>query len=227
MRIGFDVDGVLADFSKGYMALIIKLSGRDLFAPGDWDNPPCWDWDKFRGYTAEERAMAWKHIVASATFWEELTPLPGNYETLRDVFYTLNGQHELYFITNRTGVMVKRQTENWLRYYLNLIHVPTVLITGHGVKGLVAKALNLDAYLDDNFDNCLHCLEQAPTTHTYLLDRSYNRVAAELIMKKDAGWAGPPGAHIARVDEERLPTLSAFLHAEGLVSYTESVANIP
>ena len=62
MRLGIDVDGVLANFSKGYAELIIELTGKNLFQPGDIEDPPVWDWDILRGYTKEEVSATWKHI---------------------------------------------------------------------------------------------------------------------------------------------------------------------
>lgn len=212
MRIGFDVDGILADFSQAFMRAIIAASGRDLFHPEDWDNPPCWDWDKFRGYAPSEREAAWETVRQSPDFWFNLGPLDTNVSALARAFEPIDDDHEVYFITQREGVQVRKQTEDWLIYNLGLMKVPTVLIVGHRVKGVVAKALKLNAYVDDNYDNCVDCVRESPTTRTYLLDRSYNR--------------GENSQRVHDVEARRVFTLEGFLHAESLLPYTEGVVSL-
>lgn len=175
MRIGFDVDGVLASFVPAYQELFVALTGVNLFLPGDDVDPPCWDWPELRGYTAEQTRMVWEHIKLNPTFWEDLGTLPGLRE-LRSVLRDLEQRHDVYYITSRTGVSVKRQTEAWLGSYLPYTRRhPTVLIAGHRVKGSIAKALRLDVYVDDNWENAQDCACESPLTRTYLLNAAYNR----------------------------------------------------
>lgn len=184
MRIGFDIDGVLAEFIPAYQTLWIKHSGGvDLFHPNDVLDPPCWDWPQFRGYSPDLMKPVWDEIKSDPTFWLNLQPeRSGACGTLATMLKTLERNHEVYFITSRSGIRVKRQTEIWL--YDHLVYpmrapgvYPSVLIVGHRVKGQVAKALNLDAYIDDNFDNVHDCATQSSGTRTYLLCRAYNRGA--------------------------------------------------
>lgn len=182
MRIGFDVDGLLADFTRSFMPLLVKVTGKNLFEPDDINNPPCWNWDIHRGYTKDEQRAAWAVIKESPSFWTTLRPT-SQLRTLQVMILDLLRNHEVYFITNRMGTDPKWQTELWLRQHLQ-IDLPTVLISG--AKGLCAKALKLDCYIDDNADNCNDVINQtcehwgvvpvgAPATRTYLLDASYNR----------------------------------------------------
>lgn len=175
MRIGFDIDGVLANFVKSYQTLIIKETGKDLFAPDDVNNPPCWDWPQYRGYTDAEIGRVWGVIKRDETFWMNLEPHADSCASLIQMLRTLERKHELYFITARVGPSVKQQTRIWLfehLHYFNIGGQPTVLISGE--KGEVAHALKLDAYVDDNFDNAVDVVHKSPTTNTYLLNKSYN-----------------------------------------------------
>lgn len=172
MKIGFDCDGVLADFARSYQRPTIETTGKNLFAPTDETDQPCWDWPQFRGYTDEEMAAVWDKIKASSTFWLSLHPLPGA-SVLKMLLPDLVRWHDIYYCTSRrNGVDTKWQTELWLQ--LNVEHaLPTVLITSE--KGLAAKTLGLDVYVDDNYDNVLDVATHSPTTRTYLLNATYNQ----------------------------------------------------
>ncbi len=150
MRIGLDIDGVHADFAGAFTKLLVKVTGKDLFERGDGKNPPSWDWFFLRGYTKEEVGLAWNVVKSPASaFWLNLEELPGCAAT-RLVILDLLRWHDVYFITNRPGSNAKWQTEQWLRLHLQIDH-PTVLLSSE--KGLTAKALNLDCYLDDYYVN--------------------------------------------------------------------------
>ncbi len=182
MRIGLDIDGVHADFAGAFTKLIVKVTGKDLFERGDGKNPPSWDWFFLRGYTKEEVGLAWNVVKSPASaFWLNLEELPGCAAT-RLVILDLLRWHDVYFITNRPGQNAKWQTEQWLRLHLQIDH-PTVLLSSE--KGLTAKALQLDCYLDDYYVNVDDVVKktlvndrpigvEGPTTRTYLLNASYN-----------------------------------------------------
>lgn len=176
MRIGFDIDGVLANFVKAYQHLCVQVTGKDLFVPSDVYDPPCWDWPQFRGYTDAEVSTVWAIIKRDDTFWLNLEPHENNVSALSAVLLDLERKHDVYYVTSRVGVGAKRQTKLWLmdhlRYHARCRTEPTVLISRE--KGKIAHALKLDAFLDDNWDNVVDVVNTSPATRTYLLNRSYN-----------------------------------------------------
>ena len=177
MKVGFDIDGVLANFYVAYQEKMIEVTQRDLFRPGDDLDPPTWDWDTFRGYTKEEHRSTWDAIVGDRNFWFYLSSLP----FAGSVGDISTKHHDVYFITNRVGVAVKRQTEHWLKTVLG-VAIPTVLITSDqtGVdKGVIADALKLDAYVDDKAENVNQVVMHSDNTRTYLLNRCYNQPVDE------------------------------------------------
>lgn len=149
MRLGIDVDGVLADFNHSFIDKAIEVTGEDRFPPRPFDIQT-WNYPEHYGYTDEQVSATWNAIKQSETFWKLLPLYPWTQETL-DRLYTLKCQgHDIYFPTSRVGKSCKFQTESWLSRlgFKN----PTVLVTSR--KGYTALALDLDTYIDDNTENC-------------------------------------------------------------------------
>lgn len=172
MRIGIDIDGVLANFNLAYIKLLNEISGKN--EPLD-HQPTRWHYEAELGFTANHVTEAWKRIEESETFWHELEEIKENTDYLRDWGHTPATGEEVYFITARPGKMVKLQTEDWLRSdgdWNSIWYLPTVLISS--AKGLCAKALNLDIYIDDRTENIRDVQETSPSTRAYLINRSYN-----------------------------------------------------
>lgn len=165
MRIGFDVDGVLADFNRGFATLLSRTSGRRL-ATADFV-PSVWDWPEHLGYTKDEVDWAWREVERGG-FWLKLEPT----RHLDAVQMLWDHGDDVYFITDRRGVGAKRETEQWLVRHLALAY-PTVLISS--MKGALCSALNLDVYVDDRLGNVADVRQRAPLTRVYLLDAPYNQ----------------------------------------------------
>jgi 5'(3')-deoxyribonucleotidase len=143
MRIGLDVDGVLADYVAGFNKLVLFKFGKILPYPATQ-----WDW--YDGLlTKEEEYALWQHMRASK-FLESLDPLPQLYPAFLS---ELNEEHDLYFVTARSLPTAKTQTENWLEEHFGLSR--SSVLTHIGNKGLVAGQLQLDIFLDDQPGNLL------------------------------------------------------------------------
>lgn len=172
MRIGFDIDGISADFIPAYEEMFVRTTGRNDFPPVDPVNSvPEWNWPTRYGYTAAETKAVWAVINKDSHFWQRLNTTP-EFATFSRWFYDQDVRdHEIYFVTSRPGLNPKLQTEDWFYRHLNC--PVTVLISDS--KGAVCKALNLDFYLDDKLENILDVQQTSPNTRAYLLDRAYNR----------------------------------------------------
>lgn len=170
-KIGFDVDGVLADFQSRYIELHIRLSGKNLFprevVADPANNVPTWYYPQHFGYTDAEDKAVWAALKADPMFWQTIDPLAG----IRGILPSLNPlSHDFYFITDRSGLNVKRQTEHWL-VKSGYSSWPTVLISSE--KAMVARALKLDAYIDDKLENANAVAET--NTASYLIMRGWNQ----------------------------------------------------
>lgn len=174
-RIGFDIDGVFANFTAGYAPRLVERAQEDLFPgglraflAGDREH---WDYDRQSGYTDAEIRSVWQDITRDKTFWYALPEIEEAMTVLRAVWKDLNTKHEVYFVTARMGACVKLQTQAW--FSTHGLHGATVLISPY--KGRVADALDLDAYIDDRWENIRDVVQQSTRTQAALLDQPYNR----------------------------------------------------
>jgi uncharacterized HAD superfamily protein len=171
MKIGIDIDGVLADFVTSYNALIRERTGIHI-PPASDTYPDVWEYDVAAGLTSEQLGMLWAEI-RKGQFWATLHALPGAVEDLQRL-WELRRDHDIYFITSRPGLKAKRLTEQWLSWH----GYPdaTVLITkGAKEKALVAAGLELDVFVEDNATNLATIMNMNPKLAPYLIDRPYNR----------------------------------------------------
>lgn len=167
MRIGIDVDGILADFNYSYCKLAVEVTGRNLFPQLPYA-PPCWDYLQPLGYTPEEEKAIWGVIIASDSFWKGLWPYQDTDTVLKRL--TTRWDDDIYFITNRPGKQAKIQTEVFL-FNHGYTH-PTVLVSGD--KGPVAKGLKLDYFIDDKPSNCIDVADGSKETKVFMLNCTWN-----------------------------------------------------
>lgn len=178
LRIGFDMDGVLADFSSAFHEVEVRLFGRGR--PIRPELPEEAE-EKQSGQSATGtnlrqgpggQALAgsvdetgrrsdaiWNAIRSTPGFWTTLKPLdPTAVRRIRDEM--IRHRWEVFFITQRPetlGETVQRQTQRWL--LAQGFDVPSVLVIG-GSRGAAAKALRLDYHVDDSPQNCLDVMSE-------------------------------------------------------------------
>jgi hypothetical protein len=179
LRIGFDMDGVLADFGLAFH----RIESR-LFPPGP--RVPAEEPEKQEeaeaaaessdpsqvppvkeepdGPTRREmrrRGEAiWREIKATPDFWVALEPLdPGAVRRIHQLM--LQYRWEVFFITQRPateGDTVQRQTQRWL--VQQGFDLPSVLVLG-GSRGAAANALRLNYHVDDSAQNCIDVISDS------------------------------------------------------------------
>jgi hypothetical protein len=168
LRIGFDMDGVLADFSSAFHEVEVRLFGRGK--PIRPELPEEAEEKQSRrpatgtpgaGCVDETRRRdaIWNAIQSTPGFWTTLKPLdPTAVRRIRDEM--IRHRWEVFFITQRpetVGETVQRQTQRWL--LAQGFDVPSVLVIG-GSRGAAAKALRLDYHVDDSPQNCLDVMSE-------------------------------------------------------------------
>jgi len=155
LRIGFDLDGVLADFARAYRDMELRLYGPA--EPARVENPEeIADGDRSETPPVpgrQRREGIWAAIRETPDFWQTLAPTdPAAVSRIND----LSARHrwEVFFITQRPateGATVQRQTQRWL--VAQGFELPSVLVI-NGRRGAAAGALRLDYHVDDSSANC-------------------------------------------------------------------------
>jgi len=180
LRIGFDMDGVLADMELALIREAERLFGPRVtqpVIPSSGDAPPADTSvviDGWTGYplapedlpvaapsargelqlTSQERSRLWRHICAIENFWETLEETETGI-VARLASIVAERRWEPIFLTKRpetAGATPQIQTQRWL--VRNGFPLPSVYVVS-GSRGLMAAALGLDFVVDDTPENCV------------------------------------------------------------------------
>lgn len=175
MKIVFDMDGVLADFYAGFWDLANVMFGTPTVP-----DPNDWTWDNYGvGITKDQADKVWKRINQDNRFWVSLPQLASPEELRR--IKNLAEDHEVYFVTARTGKLPKEQTETWL-HVLGYVRFPTVILSNR--KGEVCASVKADYCIDDKAGNAVYVGYHSPKTKSYLLDAPYNQFEHDVLGSK-------------------------------------------
>jgi 5'(3')-deoxyribonucleotidase len=167
--VGIDVDGVLADFVKGFF----QLSRDYLHKPG-LDVTEADNWDFVGQISESELDLIWQKIKYSTVctnWWTTLDKLPNT-----DNLTKACQDFDVVFVTNKVstrGFSPETQVKIWLlKEYL--IKQPRIVVS-KGEKGPVAQELGLQWFIDDRDKNCVSVKNTVSECQVYLQNQRYNR----------------------------------------------------
>ena len=172
LRLGFDLDGTLADMEGELIRQAEILFGESMarrvdprpatpeinpaFAggapaePAADNEPPLL---KLK-LTKRQQGRLWEHVESIENFWQTLGECePGIVERLGRL--ASERRWEIIFLTKRpegAGATAQIQTQLWLESHG--FHLPSVYVV-QGSRGRIAAALGLDVVVDDRPENCL------------------------------------------------------------------------
>jgi hypothetical protein len=165
MRIGFDLDGTVADMQAALAREAVRLfPGVDLSsvptstasaeASRPSEEPPADGRPSTRALSSQQLRQLWNAACARTNFWETLDEIePGALARLYAV--AKRRRWEVIFLTSRpetAGDVAQAQSHRWLAAHG--FPTPSVFVV-HGSRGKIASALALDVFVDDRPENCL------------------------------------------------------------------------
>ena len=172
LRLGFDVDGVLADFQTALGGACQEARGIEATSVSSRDE-------------TVELKRAWRQIIRTPNWWTTLSAYePDQIARLYEL--TRRNHWEVFFLTKRPatqGDTVQFQTQWWIErhgYYL-----PAVA-TVPSSRGEIARALRLDLIVDDQFIECADCIASSTAKAILVLrdtadQAMHNRAASQNI----------------------------------------------
>jgi FMN phosphatase YigB (HAD superfamily) len=226
LRIGFDMDGVLADFARAYREIEERVFGPVASAtrPGDpedqvqaeqspaelsSDAPSSTDAAETPQALRRKRDAIWQAIQATPNFWTTLRPLDPNAVRRIHELAERDGW-DVFFITQRPptqGETAQRQTQRWL--VQQGFDLPSVLVI-HGSRGEAARALRLDYLVDDSARNCIDVKAMADA-NALLVTNPADDTTAESARRLGIGTVASIGEALDTIDQASLsrthPTL--------------------
>jgi len=189
LRIGFDLDGVLADMDAALREHCERLFGTARGeAPSARNGAPADDSEEAATMPAEtpvvqldlsvrQERQLWRHGSTVENFWESLQEIePGAIARLASL--ARERAWEIIFLTKRprtAGATAQVQSQRWLEARGFLL--PSVFVV-QGSRGRIAKALDLDIVVDDRPENCLDVITES-SARAILVWRSSEATTAQ------------------------------------------------
>jgi hypothetical protein len=173
LRIGFDLDGVLADMDAALVRQAEAVFGEQIVrgleadaaspesesepqasqaAPPDGadSNPTV---TRLHMTSRQERTL-WRHVATVENFWETLQETESGI-VARLAKTAADRRWEIIFLTKRpktVGAPAQIQSQRWL--VSKGYPLPSVFVV-RGSRGRIAASLDLDVVVDDRPENCL------------------------------------------------------------------------
>ena len=177
LRIGVDVDGVLANFRAAFHLAAQKCLRRDIDEPEDPKGS--------QALMEKDVSRVWDWVAKTTNWWMDLEPYePDQIARLYSV--ARRGRWEVFFLTNRpasAGDTVQFQTQWWIERHG--FYLPAVL-TVPGSRGEIANGLRLDLVIDDLSINCVEVVSSSPAKALLLL-RDHNPATEEHAISRGIG----------------------------------------
>lgn len=180
LRLGFDIDGVLANFQGAFRAAALRLGTGNMDDVDPGDTPPTGS-----PLSPDDVRRVWNHIARTPNWWMEIDPYEPE-QIARLYSLTRAAGWEVFFLTKRppsAGDSVQFQTQWWIERFG--FYLPSVL-TVPGSRGEVANALRLDLILDDQLINCVEVVSASPTK-AILMQRAPDAAARDHATSRGIG----------------------------------------
>ena len=180
LRLGFDIDGVLANFRAAFREAAIRIVRGEVEDVDPGETP-----DSESSLSPEDVRRVWDYIAKTPNWWMEIDAYEPE-QIARLYNLTRTAGWEVFFMTKRppsAGDSVQFQTQWWIERFG--FYLPSVL-TVPGSRGDVANALRLDLLVDDQLINCVEVVSASPTK-AILMQRAHDSAARDHATSRGIG----------------------------------------
>ena len=180
LRLGFDIDGVLANFRSAFRDAAVRIVHGDVEEFDAVESPA-----SESPLEPDDVKRVWDHIAKTPNWWMEIDAYEPE-QIARLYSLARAARWEVFFLTKRppsAGDSVQFQTQWWIERFG--FYLPSVL-TVPGSRGDVANALRLDLLVDDQLINCVEVVSASPTK-AILMQRTPDKTAREHATSRGIG----------------------------------------
>jgi uncharacterized HAD superfamily protein len=165
MKIGIDIDGVVADFVGAFLPMLNSI------APCGFDEIVSHDFAKnIHGLDAQRYQSLWKAQVLDAGLFDTINPIEGSIEALIEWIMG----HQIHLITSRPE-SAREQTISWLRHH----KIPyTQVDFARDFPDKVFKLCECDVVLEDELE--IARVVESKGVPVILFDYPWNRVGRKI-----------------------------------------------
>jgi hypothetical protein len=160
LRIGIDIDGVLADFRTAFRATALRCLRHDIDGREEIES--------LAPLSPDDVRRVWDYIARAQNWWMDVPAYePDQIARLYSAMRAANW--EVFFMTKRppsAGDSVQFQTQWWIERFG--FYLPAVM-TVPGSRGDIASGLRLDMIVDDQVINCVEVISGAPAKAMLML----------------------------------------------------------
>jgi hypothetical protein len=177
LRIGIDIDGVLADFRSAFHTAAVRSLHHDIEEPIDPES--------VGPLSPEDVRRVWDYIARTQNWWMDV-PAYEPEQIARLYSLARAARWEVFFMTKRppsAGDSVQFQTQWWIERFG--FYLPAVM-TVPGSRGDIANGLRLDMIIDDQIINCVEVISAA-STKAILILRTPDNAAREHASNRGVG----------------------------------------
>lgn len=168
MKIGIDIDEVIAEFVEGYFAFYNLKHNKNF----KYEDAFTYDLWKVLGIS-KENAFKIAREYYDSEFFDHIKLVSGSIEGINKLYQN----NELFFITSRPKE-IEKQTKEFLEKHfpklsLNLIHSFNPLEKQGKSKAEISKELKISFLIEDHEEYALECAKKG--IKVLLFDKPWNR----------------------------------------------------
>ena len=161
LRVGLDIDGVLADFRSAFRDTAERCLRKRVADEAEEEQARA-------SLNPDEIRRVWDHIAKAPNWWMDV-PAYEPAQIARLYGLARAAGWEVFFMTKRppsAGDSVQFQTQWWIERFG--FYLPAVM-TVPGSRGDIANGLRLDLMVDDQVINCAEVIGAGPTKAVLML----------------------------------------------------------